>query len=340
MIKVNRKELVEKLNRLKYGLPKGNIVQDDYCFLFFGGRIYTYNDDVCISTKFDMDNDFAVRADEFLSTLQKITPDIFTLIVTEKTVKIKAKNYKAEVACTDSESLRDKIESLKIGAGRKWKKLPEGFSEGLKLCSFSVGANMTNVIFTYINVDNNKVMSSDEYRVSEYKMKEEIEDNLLLRGTAAIDLVKFDMVKYFVEKGGIYFKNKEYVFWVRKDELEREYPDFSSDFKFKGSSLEFPEDTKDLVDFCSIFSQEDFELKKKITVNISDGKIMVIGEASGVGKGSAVVDIDYNKKDINFEIHPRLFLEVLNKTMRVKIGEDRVLFRWKGFRHLLGLVEE
>ena len=341
MIKVNRKELLEKLNKLKLGLPRANIVQDDYCFLFYEGRIYTYNDDVCISTKFEIEKDFAVRADEFLSAIQKGTSDTITLKIDEKVLVIKAGKYNAEVACTDSNNLQERVLSLGMSKGRKWKKIPDGLLEGLKLCVFSVGSDMTNVIFTYINVNRDKVISSDEFRVSEYTMKEEIEDNLLLKGSVVVDLLKFNVNKYFDDKGGTYFKNNDYTFWIRKDELGREFPDFSKDFKFKGDNLEFPDNIKDMVSFCSIFSQEDFDLRRKIEVRVENGKMTAKGETSGVGKGEVSAAIDYDKPEpISFEIHPGLFTEILSKTKRGKIGSDRILFRMKNFKHLLGLVEE
>jgi len=334
-LKIKTNKLLKILRLLRPGLAQKAIIEQTKHFIFTGTNIITYNDEVCISYPFESDFVYSVPADQFLKILSNIKDEEIDLAVKDESLNLKTKKTKAKFTTeVDNQAAEtaDEITNKKI----RFRKLPEDFMEAIKLCVFSTSKDMSvdQIHLTGVYADGNNVVGSDDFRISHYEMKKELKDSFLIPATSVSSLVSFEIEKYGLKDGWVYFKTKDGILFCSRL-IDSDYPDPLEFFDFKGMRVRLPEDLKEIVDNAAILAEGDFDVDKKINVRIEDGKIKCKGE-SDVGWIETNTKIKF-KKSAEFTINPYFFSEVLNKTDTAVIGEDKILFQSDNFKHLIAL---
>ncbi len=330
-MKINRIELLEILKKIKPGLANKDIIEQTTHFIFTGKNILTYNDQISISHPFESELICSIPADEFYKILNEIDEEEIDLSLQENILHFQTKKINVEL------SINLEIDkALLIEADENWKRLPSNFLEGISFCLFSASKDMTHPVLTAIYINENKITSSDNYRISQYYTKGKIKDSFLFSASIIKELTKFPVVQYSINDSWIFFKTEdEIIFSCRQ--IEGEFPDTSSIFEIKGEEIILPEETKKAIDVSSILAEGEFESDKKITVNIKNGKLTCSGQRD-IGKINFTIKADSLKgKEFTFGINPDFFKMILLKTNSVIIDENKLLFIAENFKHIISL---
>lgn len=337
-MKINPEKLLKALDKVKGGLPSES--EKVPHFIFHNNNIIAYNYQACVIYPFEFETEkgFAVPADEFYKIISKLKNlNEVDLTVKDAKLKIKGKGINGQLSCIfDDTDMFEFIDILDLESEKKYKKLPKDFIEGLKMCMFSASKDQSQLALGCLFIDGAFIASTDDVRITDYEMKDEIDDSFLIPLRSVNILVNFDMTEYFADESWIYFTNGDIVFCCRM--VNEEFPQIEEFFEFDGVDIKLPDSLKEYVETAAIMSDGTFDIDQNISVKISKDKINVRGEKD-IGWIETSTDIKLDiENDIEFIINPIFFKTILDKTNIVRVGENRALFSiGDNFRHLVAL---
>lgn len=327
---MNREKLLEAIIKVKPAIGKSQLIEQSNLIFFNKEKIATYNEDMLITINFKTEINGGVPAQELFDLLQKMNDEIIKINQKENILNISGKNIKAKINIIDS-NIPD------IGTISKLKKLPEDFIDGLKFCKFSVSDDPGNIM-NNIQIKDNYMISSDNYRVTAYQM--DILDNFLLSSKILSSLISFVPIKYNTKDNWIHFENEEKsVFSARK--IEGNYPDFIPilNMKIKGKEIILPKELKNILQRTKILAEEDIVTGERIiSIILKNNKLFCHGQGN-VGEIDEEIEIKYKDKEITFNIVSDFLNNILDITNKVIFDNKTLIFKTKKFEHLIKISE-
>lgn len=332
-MKINRQELLDTLSLIKPGLANNDIVEQSTHFIFEAGEIYTYNDQITISHQLETDFDgIAIQAGSFYKLLEKLKEPEIDCEIDANKLTIKSGKTKAAIA------IEKEIKIPAITLPEEWIELPNNFNKAVKFSLFSVSNDMTRLALTCLNIDEDYVLSCDNYRATKYKLDNEVEEQFYLNGSAARILIRYEPTDYAIDDAWIHFTNEAgTIFSCRKMEID--YPDILPLFDVKGDELELPEDLIETIDRVGVFVSAEFDHDKFIELNFQKNKLICKSKGN-TGWVEEEVKIKWGAEPITIKIHPDHFMDILKHLQNVVIGERSFLFSGANFNHTISLLTE
>lgn len=331
-MKVDRKELLEVLACVAPGLSKAEGVEQAQCFIFMGDKVMTYNDEITVAASYKTEFTGAVKADEFQRLLRKLKDD--EVDITDEGTELLVKTKKTRAGIALEADVAAHIESFKLPGKTEYNKLPEGFTEAIKFCSFSAANDMTKPILMCIHVAGNRATSSDGIRITQYKLGGEVEEPILIQAAAAVQLCKYKPTHCCVQGGWLYFKVAKAFFCCRT--FEEEYPDVSPHLKVKGAKVTLPKGFKDLLDKANIFAAGTKDVAR-VSIKLAPGVMEVKGKGdSGWIKERA--KLDYDGEEVSFMARPEFLMEAVGLLDNITVGERSLKLQAKEFIHVVAIM--
>lgn len=339
-MKLKTKDLKEKMNLLKPVFSKNDLSGfGEYVFLR-KGKIYGLSGNVKIFVNYpELENeDLIILPNQELNNfINKVKTDEIEFKNDKDSITIVSGKTKAQFVKLDLFS--DEV-SEDIECNTKYRKIPEGFFEAIKLCLFSVLRN-GNSVLSNIYVKDYYIVSSDNYRISLYEMKDKIEIEMLLPADSVKEILKYsDISKYGIDGSYIYFTNEEenlmYGFSLGFGEYHDFY-DYFSDIEENNIKIDLNSDILWNNDIVSVFTDNEADYEKAIKVEIKDKNIKFTGEnKKGIIESESKIDID---QDIKFIINP-VFLSQVSKICKTMLIKDELaIFVSDNYKHLFTLGE-
>ncbi len=327
---MNKEKLLKVIEKVNPAVSGGGLVEQSNTILFNKNEVKTYNEEILITIPIKTGIKGGVPAKELYTLLQKM-----------KDKKIELKQVEGGVRITgESTKVLLKINNVKfpdMSIPTKWKTLPKDFTKGLKFCRFSV-TEQTNILNNVL-VKGDRVLSCDNYRITEYIIKGNIKE-CLIPSTVINNLISFEPISMSFNKSWLCFKNSDgAIFCIRK--VVGKYPDIEPALKVeKGTKLSLPDELKDSLERTRILSSEDLATGNRlVNVLIKDNKIRCHGECE-VGQIDETIPIEYSGKKISFDIVPDFLFEILTKTKNMLVCKSSLRFKSKGFQHIVQLIKE
>jgi len=311
-MKINKEELIKKLQIVKPGLSNKEIIEFSNSFAFSNGYVVTYNDFISIKCPIGLDLSGTILADVFYKAIDLIKPDKdgeIDLSIKEGIVIIKSGKSSAGIPINESGKLPIQEIDKKI---TKWEGLPEGFIEGIKLSSFSISNDASKPILTCLHLKGSMIEANNGERGFRYFMESEIKDEFLLPGVCIQAICNHPITHYNLDTGWIHFKTKEKVIISSRMYQETEFPDTSDLFSVAGKKFKFPAALKETIDRANIFTTEDINSE---TINIQvDNNGLTISSESVNGWFKETVPLK-SPNNIRFTINPKFLKDILTKNM-------------------------
>ena len=330
-MEMNREKLLQAIEKVKPAIALENMTEQNNLISFDTKEVKSYNDEILITAPIKTKINGAVPADELIALFRKMKDKKIEINQKEKVLEIIGKSTKARLKMSDAKF-------PEVGSPKKWKKLPKNFIEGLKYCRFSVagqGSVLNNVFVT-----KDKIISCDNYRVTEFTMKNKFKKDYLIPSSTVNVLIPSLPIFFSSDKSWLFFKNEgEVVICVRK--VLEKYPDIESILasKVKGTKIKLPDELKDGLQRTKILSDEDIVTgNRMINVVIAKNRIICHGECS-LGQIDETIDIDFKGKEIAFAIVPDFLCEILDKTQTMIVGDSSLKFKTKNLTHIIQLIK-
>jgi len=314
----------------------GGLDEDYRNISFNGDHVIATNDRICIAHPFETDFKITVPAKEF----QQLLPSSGGVEVKEKNGKviIQFGKTKSSLSLSAEATAADLFESLNTKEA-KWKKIPEGLMEGLKICRFSASREMSEPYLTCVYAEGSRIVASDEVRISEYKSEKKITKTPWLIPAKSVDeLAKLEIRSFSATKAWFYFKGADNkIFCARR--VTEQYPDVSDFFKFKEiDKVKMPVDKMvEAIKYVSTMASAKDDGYKRISVEFIGKKIILEG-SNDLGTATKEVIAKRNTNNrFKIVVNPEFFIELVKLSDTIKVGKDRILVESDNFKHLVAL---
>lgn len=311
--------------------------------LFNQGQVQCQNKTFKVSRKFESGVEGTVAINELIRVLAKLR-----------------KGYPLELSQNESEvvfkcgpttlrmyKLTDKHNPKPFKISFKWAPAPARLLDGLRLSLLSA-TEWSEKGLAGIVVTGNKIVSTNNYKISLYEMDGEVWPELLRLDTGSVkDLLKLktDFDSIAVADGWLYFKNETIVTGVKLMFVEK-YPleDVLKVFDRIGNTddletYRLPKNLAEVIDNVSMFAGEgvrELDFDKMISLKTEDGNLIVRGDKDG---GELECSIPWHRELPLGGIicSPSYLKEILpvSRSFKVNPNKNMLLFEAPHFKFLM-----
>lgn len=337
---MDRKELLEALDRVAPGLsPKESIEQSD-CYVFLGDRVVTFNDEIAVSYPIDTDIEGAINAKKLYEILKRIKDQDIALSVHKGELRLKGKKGKGGIRIQDEIELP--IDQFK--GEKDWVPCPHGFAKALQFALYTVSKDENMGVCTGVHVSDTFVESTDNFRVSR-KFYEDLElpfDDFVIPAPSARQLINYSLGEIYVDGSWAHFRTEDDT-EISCRIYNEDFPDLNRFVEdFSGTTVDLPEDFAGIVSRAGVFSDIDDEVSlDKVRITLHDNELTVKGENSQKEYWEESTEVEYDDEQVEFYSSPGHMIEMFNITRRVAIGESLIRFEKEDdFIYITAMITE
>jgi len=330
-MKVSTKEFKEVLTKLSPAFSKADI--DIFSYITFDKKnIVSYNDKVCVIHPFQTEIECSVKASPLFDIIKGLNDQEIEVEIKDSKLFLSGEDIKAELSLGDN-TINEYIQNISE-IDKEWKPVPDDFLYGIKLCSFSVSKDIARPFLMGIHVNKSTICSSDNYRISRYKLSFPIEDSFLIPGVTAKELLKFSIKEYALHLPWVIFKTNDGVeFYVKL--LMVEFPDVEKFFdSMDGYVLKAPEKLKPIVDSLSPFPEGDMPIERKITLYFDGKKLNCEAFSQGVYVKRWIEGVE-TEDELKIQMSIDFLRAILSQATEMIVSKDKVMFKKENFEHLM-----
>lgn len=336
-----KKDIEKILSSIRPNLAQKNMDSQLSHIFFTGQNILSFNGKVAINHLCKTEMNFSVDGQKLFSVISRMPGENITLTEKEDSLSIKGESKaEASLKIMKDISVLEQADFLNKKF-LKWNPVPEGFNEGVNLCKFSVSKDLTKPALSCIYINEDKIFSSDNFRISKWEMDKKIPDSFLIPGNSANILSGFKISHYIIKSPWLHFKAEDDVV-VSCLSVSAEFPDVEDFFNVKGSALILPEGSKELIEDVSVMLEEEFKQDEFIDISFSekDSAIYFSGEGNLGSFKKALTSNTKIKKDFHIKINPDFLISILNKETQITVDakSPRALFKRDNFSHVISLI--
>ena len=147
---MNKKLLLDCLERVAPGLSRKDVIEQATSFAFMGDKVVTFNDEISISCKLpDINLTGAIKAEELYKFLSKVKTEEIELTMEENEIRIRS--GKAKIGLVIESEI--KLPLSELGEIKKWEKLPEDFMKTLETVRFCSTPRVCNCSAIFSDTD-------------------------------------------------------------------------------------------------------------------------------------------------------------------------------------------
>jgi DNA polymerase III sliding clamp (beta) subunit (PCNA family) len=335
-MRANRKSIIEALSAVKPGLANSELIEQSKSFIFRGGNVFTYNDEVAISHPISLDIEGAIPSAELFALLSKTKDDDLGFELVDEVLKITGKKFDVEIRCDTKITLP--IINVKPEV---WFPLPKNFLQAVKESLFTIGKDVTKPILTCLNIHNSIIESCDNYRLTRYHLSGEILHSIFLPGRSARQLLPYTAVSYSMEEGWIHFLVEGGIIFSCRV-FNGVYPDLTDLLEMKtNGTIHFPPDMEGILDRAQAIRIDDSGIEQNVKVKVHDGKLTVstLGKSGKFTESTRMRD---KENSVAFSINIDFLKQILGEVREAELSEDgrKIKFTCSNFIHIIALAGE
>ena len=334
-MKVQREQLLNHLESVSAGLATKDIVEQSSCFVFLGGRIFTFNDELSCSIQSPIKIKGAIAAKPILELLSKMKEDEIDVSQNYGNMIIRGISKMAKFNMQSKISLP--INEMEIPTN--WIPLNPEFSEAVDIVQ-TTAARGVNASFnlTCIHITPKLIESCDNHQATRYPLDTGIKKDVLIRQPSIKHVAHLGMNEVSCGENWLHFRNpsvSDLVLSCRYTE-QVDYQDLNAIFEVEGIPATLPSGLEEAADKAQIFTQE--QITEVVTVQIQNGELIL----KGVGTSGEYVEkkkVKF-KGDVTFCISPKLLSEIVNRANDCLISEKQLKVDTGKFIYVTSLVTD
>lgn len=328
---ITRTDFLDALTAARAGLEAKDSVEQSSSFVFQGGRVYTYDDEVSASHPLALKFEGALNGKKLMELLTKFDKE--ELKIKAGDGKFIIKSGKAKATLSYEEDITMPLDQL--SDPDQWKKIPKGMVKSISFVLLSIGNDPAKPLTSCVHVTENYAESSDNIRITRHFMGKTIQGDLLIPGVAAKELKDLNPTHYAQSGGWIHFKNAEDTHLSARM-MEGEFPNLSSCFGIKGDSVELPKGLEEVLDRASVLSDDIVDGVTSITIE-GQGKTALVTSKGPDGKYEEEIELT-EELNFSFMIPAKLLVAILKHNRTGIFGQNMVLFESEEFKHAVLLL--
>lgn len=333
-MKINRKDLLEALDKVKPGLSSQDILEQSSSFIFKDGLVFSYNDEIAVRHPLPFEiEEGAVPAKELLKILNRLKDTEISIEMGEEEIRFKGKRAKAGIRREAEIQLPiDETEPPK-----KFKKLPSNFIEAVSFCLGTISHDLSSPLLNNISVQEDTIQSSDNFNISIMDLDDAIKP-FLIPAQSAINLIKYKPTKYAIDKVGfVHFKTEDDTIFSCRT-TEGEFPDLRDRAELNGIKVNLPDKLEEVLEVAGTFIEGGIgDTDNTVDISIENNWLIVKGQTDS-GWAEAKERIKYKDEPIEFQISPQSLLTIFHQTNEAELDGGVLKFEGEGFIYLSAVI--
>ena len=337
-MKVQRRELLKCLASVDIGLSKGDGIEQSSCYVFRGGRAWTFNEDLLCSIglpKVLKDVEFAVPAKELKTVLSKLKEDEISAEFnvsesSELVIRSAGKKARRRAGIRVESEITLPVDGVAIADD--WKKLPEGFVEAVDTVQGCAGRDDRQFVLVCVHIFSDGVEAMDNYQAVRCSLKTGTDESLLVKSEQLKNVMKLGVTEWAIDDSWVHFRNTELDLVVSCRRWNEKYPDLSKILKVAGTKSPLSKELVGAVEKAETFLDTDTDLSG-MEVDLKPGKLTLRAEGMR-GWYEEQQKIDYKGDPLHFRIAPRLLREICSRSDSCVVGEERLMVKTDKFTYV------
>lgn len=339
---IDRLVLKEALEIVKPGLASKDIIEQSTSFVFYEGKVITYNDEISISHPVEgLDNiEGVVSSEELYKFLSKSKSQEILIEASKESLLIKSGRAKVILKLIEDISLPIEEEILReVNEKSKWEKLPEEFVTGLKFAAQSCSKDMTNLKTTCVHINSKGVIEgTDNYRLAHYSFDKPFKiKTSLIPASSVIEIVKLNPSYVLQGEDWCHFKTENGTI-ISSRVFYENFVDTSDVLNISkgGHSITFPKKILEILERSDIFSKRKSIIDESVEVSFAPG-VLRINSENEAGKFTESTKFEYKGEKMSFSITPYLLKDILKKITKCKINDYCLHFEGGNWKYVTTL---
>ena len=314
-------------------------------FIIQGGRVAAYNDMISVSAPlgFDTGLEVTVQADDLYKVLTQMGEDeIWLEFEGETELVVSSATVRSGMAAMPLEQeIGDLLANVKGLKKNAWEDIPEGFFAGLEMCLVSVSTKREDVAFSAVRVYNDRLLSTDNLRLSRYILPKKINVDMLLSYGAIKELVKHKMIKVQQHQAWAHFKDADgIVFSTRLVDVD--FPDGLDKYidEMEGVEVTLPPGVAEALQAVMVFSPGEEVYEREAEIRFKKGKIVCRSQNDRGWIERTVATKGVTTGIPTLWVNPLFFIDILQRLSSCVVGDGKAMFTAENFQHVIILPEE
>jgi hypothetical protein len=335
-MRINRQELLHKLETVSPGLAKRENIEQSACFVFQNGKVITYNEEIACTNDIDLGFEGAVTAAPLLALLTKMKEDDIEIEATAAELLIKGKRKRAGVTLQAEITLP--VDG--IDQPSEWSRLPEDFSEAVDIVQQCATDTHANWHLTCVHIYPEWMEACDNYQLIRFPIKTGVTRPTLVKREAVRHIAGLGMVEIAATKTWLHFRNPAGLVFSCRRYIEA-LNDMTANLEVPGGArATLPGGLADAVDLAEVFTAENSD-NNNVRIELRPGKMLINGIGSH-GWYKEQKEVKYDGVPIQFLIAPKLLVEISKRTQECEINAERLKIDGGRFTYVtcLGAVED
>lgn len=329
-IRINREELLGKLQSVQAGLSTREILEQSSCFVFQNGDVIAFNDEICCRTVSGLGRKFvgAVQAKPLLNLLGKLVEDEITVEEDEGAFVVTgAKNKRADIRM-EKEIL---LSVASVEEPGEWKPLPEQFDDAAQIVGACAGTDDSRFSLTCVHLTAKYLEACDNFQLARYKLKTNITTDSLIRQASLKNVIALGMSEVSETSAWLHFRNQSGLVFSCRRYIE-EFPDLTVILAATGEPATLPGGLNEAISRAQIFSATGTE-DDRVKIILKKNRVTIIGEGIQ-GKYREPKAIKYDGPPLTFYIAPKILIEISKKHNDVEVSPTRLIVRGERFVYI------
>lgn len=315
---INRQKFLDTLNRVKAGLSPREFIEQSSCFVFQGGLVTTFNDELACRMKSGVGFEGAVQAASLLEILDKI-PDEELEVLENEAGELEFRGKRRRFGVTRDKEIFLPLDRVEVP--EKWRALPKEFLEAVSMVQHCVSTDESRFLLTCVHITATHVEACDNLQAMRVLAALPLKTPTLVRGTSLAHILDHAMNEIALTANWVHFRNAEGLM-ISSRRYAEDYPNLDNIMQVKGSEVELPKGLKEATECAGIFAK-DKAGDPLVEVAIKEGRLSVAGRGLS-GWYKEVRATTYVGSPINFLIAPSLLAMIVEKYDKATISKDKL----------------
>lgn len=338
--RVDRLQLLNELEAVAPGIDRREIVEQSNHFIFQGGKVKTYNDEIACVGSHSLGKKFtgAVQATKLLEILRKLDnakDDKLDFEITRSELRFSAGNKSGGVGM--DKEITNPVYQQELPDDTEWSKLPDDFEQAIRYVSKSASRVSQMSLMTCVHILPKWIEAFDNQSISRYRLATGFPKHTCLRASSISQIADMQITDFCLKGAWAHFRNDAgTILSCRRWENEKDLESFANTSQYlkiaDAEPIHIPRSVSKAADKAEVFSTDNSAENPEIMCNLSPNKITITGRGVSGWYREVIRLEEYKGRDMAFRIDPKLLKEIFSKTeeqicevnadrLRVKVGK-------------------
>ena len=307
-MRIIREELLRQLESVSPGLAAREVVDQATCFVFDGGYVTTFNDEMACSTPCAPGLAGAVPAQRLLDLLRKLTEEGLDVSVQNGELMIKGVGRRSGIRLEAEITMP--LSTLEKPTD--WTPLDPDTLSGIEMAAQCAAAETDNFLLKCIHITPDFIEATDNYKAIKYNCKTGVDSSVLVNHTAGRHLVGCGMTEVCQTENWLHFRNPNGLTISCRQHKET-YADLEAWYGLEGEPARLPLGINEAVAKAAIFSDD-----QEVTFYLRPGKMRVKAQNMD-GWFEEQREVQYDGPVVSFMLSPKLVEAILKHGQDIQI---------------------